>query len=274
VRIGDGRSDAVWTLDEEEYVAAVTAAETEGDWPLEALKAQAVVVRTFLEKNRGRHAKDGYDLCNLAHCQVYRGPAAPRSAARAAALATRGEILTRNGRPVDAFFHSSCGGRTAAARDVWGPSAQDLPGVSDEKEGGAWCGGSPDFAWTAAIDETGLQVLMRPEWEIPAEGEARIVRRDASGRVTGMILTAGGKSYRMSGDALLLSWGRMRRWHRLRSAKFDVERRGRGTLFRGRGLGHGVGLCQWGARGLAEEGYGWKEILSHYFPTAEARRLD
>lgn len=274
VRLGDGRTGAVQTLADEDYVADVVQSETGPGWPDEALKVQAVVVRTYLERNRTRHASDGYDLCNLAHCQVRRGPAGP--AARRAAEATRGEILTVDGAPADVVFHAACGGRTAAPRDVWPQGRSTLPGVSDASSSGPWCRRSPDFTWTTRINEPGLQVLMSPAWETSEDSGptgVRVLQKDSSGRVLSLLLNVGGKTYRTSGELLCMSWGRTRKWHDLKSALFTVEKKGDRFVFQGFGLGHGAGLCQWGALTRAQAGHGHREILEHYFPTAEIRQL-
>jgi stage II sporulation protein D len=96
-----------------------------------------------------------------------------------------------------------------------------------------------------------------------------VTERDASGRVKKIAFRAAGRDYVLSGDTFYLRWGRTRGWNRLKSTKFDVSVHDDTLTFAGRGLGHGVGLCQWGACGRARAGFGYKEILAHYFPGAE-----
>jgi len=124
------------------YLLSVIANEISADWPAESLKCQAILARTYMAYHRGRHRAANADFCDLTHCQVYKGTAAdPRILA--ALQATQGLILTRQGHVIDAVFHSVCGGKTAAAQDIW-PNQTRLPYllcVSDASPQGDYCCG-------------------------------------------------------------------------------------------------------------------------------------
>jgi len=258
-----GELKIINTLPLERYVASVTAGEMVSR-RVEALKAQAVLARTFAVKNRGRHG--GYDFCDLSHCQLYRGAARlPRAAAHAAA-ATAGLILTRGGTPVDVFYHSTCGGKTTSPRHVWGDPEATFPrGVDD----GANCARSPQFRWDAAFTSEELRRVFGAGAPVD---DVKIIERDPSGRTMRIAVRAGGATRVFSGIDTYRGAGRALGWGRLKSTHFEVSKQGRVFVFRGRGLGHGVGLCQWGADGLARNGATFTQILNHYFPDAVLRK--
>lgn len=259
-RPAPGEIALVEQADLEAYVAGVVGAESSGSAPA-ALQAQAIVSRTFALASRGRHGADGHDLCDLSHCQVYAGRSGETDASRAATEATAGKVLRRAGRIEPVWFHSSCGGATAEAREVFGGDARG-EGVPDRDEDGkALCAASPEASWSYAIDRSSLAKA----FGLPAEGAAlEVVRKDRAGR----ILQVQVFGRRFSGAELLSRVGRAEGWHRLKSVAADVEVSGDTVRFRGRGLGHGVGLCQWGAQELARRGKGATVILQHYFPGA------
>lgn len=246
-------------LDEELLLRAVTAQELPGDWPVEAIKAQLVVGRTFLARNRGRHWKDEADYCDLAHCQVYRGRGA-RAAVERAAPETAGLVLSGDGRPAEVFFHADCGGHTAWAEDVWPRDGAGLRGVRDDNGGRDFCAAAPHHLWRTEIRATDLARLL--DGPGAKDRGLTVARRDRSGRAAR--LRWGDRA--VSGEDLYLRWGRQRGWHELKSTRFHLKRTGGRYVFTGRGLGHGVGLCQHGAAGRARAGFGFREILEAYFP--------
>ncbi|HEY3444862.1 MAG TPA: SpoIID/LytB domain-containing protein [Myxococcales bacterium] len=265
-RARDGIVELVNEVPLEEYLASVVGGETVTD-QAPALEAQAVVSRTFALASRGRHAGDGFDLCDLAHCQVYPGVLAEDEASRKAVEATRGQVLKRKGALAPAWFHSSCGGATSSARDVFGEGAAgEGEGVGDlDEHGKPLCAASPDAAWTFSIARDELARALG----LPAQGRAlEVARKDRAGR----IVEVRAFGARMSGEELQSKVGRAVGWHKLKSLLAEVDDSGGSVRFRGRGLGHGVGLCQWGAAALAKKGKGYREILGKYFPGARIDR--
>lgn len=257
----------VVSLDVENYLPSVVEAEASGSGPA-ALEAQAIASRTFAVASRGRHASDGHDLCDLSHCQVFRGHDEESSASRAAVKKTADQVLLVGGvvlRP--AFFHSSCGGATSKAIDVFGEEGAG-GGISDTSKDGALCKDAPAFAWEWQVDRMELAAALgaKPDGDVSG---FEILRRDGSGRV--IQLKSFGKRY--SGAEFASKVGRTFGWQSLKSLKVSMEQV-EGTLrFKGTGLGHGVGLCQHGARALSVKGMDAKGILAKYFPDSQIRPI-
>ncbi|HEY6190528.1 MAG TPA: SpoIID/LytB domain-containing protein [Pyrinomonadaceae bacterium] len=257
----------------EEYVSGVMAAEASVEGEFEALKAQAVVTRTFALRNRGRHAQEGFDFCTTTHCQRYLfvESDAPRSGSNLDAIAravaeTRGEILRDDsGQLVDSYFGVSCGGMTANVRSLWGVSDAPgyLRGVRDD-----YCATMPHHHWTDNIPAERLLAALRsdPRSDVGARLTDIIVsRRDATGRAE-LITLEGERRRTLRGWDFKLIVGRALGWNLLKSSRFSVTRSGSGFAFRGFGFGHGLGLCQEGAHVMAQRGLTYRQIVSKYFP--------
>jgi stage II sporulation protein D len=265
-------------MDLEEYVAEVVASETEPGTPAEALAAQAVVVRSYALAARDRH-RDGA-LCDLAHCQVLRargyGPG-HLAAAREAARATRGEVLTlASGAVALAPYHAACGGHTADPREVFGGDGTGAAPVPDPG-----CRARP---WRAGIDGAALAGAVRGA--LARSGDAAASGIPARLRAADLLLVEGRGGWisrvatrdgraRLSGDAFARGVDGALGWGEVRSSRFALDDEGGGVTLRGTGAGHGVGLCQAGAAGRAAAGQDHRAILRHYFPAAaiEALRL-
>jgi stage II sporulation protein D len=202
--------------------------------PLE-IEARKGLVRSMVPFLIGRHR--GADVCDLTHCQVYVGHAGAERFLRAA-RATAGRVLRFDGVRVPAPFHSACGGHTEPGDGFFAASAPHLTGISD----GGLCRASPSFRWEVRLTPRDLMLLGAP-----------VIR--ASTRAERVAL------YRLAGSRL--------GWNVLRSARVAIRRVGSDIVVRGEGLGHGVGLCQWGAEALARQGRTAEEILTYYFPGAK-----
>jgi len=264
VGAGKGELEIINSLPLEQYVVSVTAGEMISKQE-EALKAQAVLARSYALKNMGRHGS--YDFCDLTHCQLYRGSGSLTRAASSAGAATAGMILTRGGAPVDVYYHSSCGGKTTSPRRVWGEDGATFPkGIDD----GNNCSRSPQFRWEVVFTPEELESIFGAG--APVDG-VRVIERDPSGRVAKLVVKAGRSNRVFSGIEAYRKTGQSLGWGRLKSAYFDVTKQGNVFIFRGRGLGHGVGMCQWGADGMARNGATYVEILKHYFPGTEIRKV-
>ena len=268
MRVGTPRSGGGYTVEAialEDYVARVLAGEAAAGSPPAALEALAVAVRTFAVGNRGRHQRDGFDLCTLTHCQVLR---ASYAAVREAAAATDGQVLLVNGAPASVFHSASCGGRTERPSAVW-PGADDppyLPSKSDRA-----CDGEP--RWAAEIPVQDLErTLTAAGYRGTRLRDLEVDGRSASGRVARVRLD-GMTPDAISGQDLRMVVGRALGWHLLKSTDFTVRRTGGGYRFDGRGFGHGVGLCVLGSVRRAEHGDSAREILHAYFPGLEIGRL-
>ncbi|MBS1790664.1 MAG: SpoIID/LytB domain-containing protein [Acidobacteria bacterium] len=250
----------------EEYLVGVLAAEASIETEPEALKAQAVISRTFALRNPGRHAREGFDFCSTTHCQRFTLPK-PRqyAAARRAVAATRGEVLRdRNGAVIDAYFHAACGGVTANIETLWGVEAPVyLRGVRDD-----FCSAMPHRRWEQLISTADLLKALQSDERTDVGSQLKSVtvsKRDATGRAE--TITLEGEQRRiLRGWDFKLIIGRILGWQMVKSSRFEVERRGDGFVFRGGGFGHGLGLCQEGAHVMAQRKMNYRQILSFYFP--------
>lgn len=270
LRVHLGREGRTLRLPLDEYVFGVLAAEGSTEDELEALKAQAVVSRTYALKNLGRHSRDGYDLCNSTHCQRY-VPVRDESARpdfyellRRALSETTGETLRdRQGRVAESYFSASCGGATANIETLWGVKAPaQLRGRRDE-----YCAGTAQ-PWTDTIPHAQLLRALRDDARTDVGARldgVRVVRRDASGRAEWVALE-GERRRLVRGWDFKIVVGRTLGWQVLKSSRFEVARTGAGFVFRGRGFGHGLGLCQAGAHVMARRGASYRQILEHYLP--------
>ena len=260
LRVGtaQGRGYAVRAYDVEDYVARVLAGEAAPRSAPAALEALAIAVRTFALANRGRHARDGFDLCTLTHCQVLREP---HEAARRAARATGGQVLVDRGVPASIYFSASCGGRTERPSAVW-PGAVDPPFLPSRRDRA--CGGEP--RWAAEIPVQDLERALRAA----GFGRGRLRRlavdgRSASGRVLRLRLE-GLVPDRITGQDFRMAIGRTLGWQLVKSTAFDLRRTGNGYRLEGRGFGHGVGMCVIGSARRAENGESAEAILRTYYP--------
>jgi stage II sporulation protein D len=254
----------------EEYLIGVLPHEMEPGWPREALKAQAVVARTFAYYHLGKYRKSGFDLTSDTRSQVYGGVGAENEAVRRAVAETRGEVLGFRGKLLDVYYHACCGGHTADYGQVWGHGAvapEPLRGVKDR-----YCPKSPLGRWTALIPTVDALAALQSRRMIGGRLEDfRLGRRDQAGYVRVFLAEIGGERVAVSAEEFRREAGpTVLRSLRLRSAKLRSD----GVEFEGTGSGHGVGLCQWGARIQAEAGRRYENILEYYFPGSTLSVVD
>lgn len=253
-------------VDLESYLTGVLGAEMPLWFEDEALKAQAVAARTYALYEAKTAASPFYDLTATEASQVYHGLTPATRRARRLVRATRGIILTTHGRTFPAYYHSTCGGHTTDAEDLWpGLRLGVLRGVPC-----GYCGGSPHYRWTVEFGapEVGQALAEAGLFEGPVT-DIKVTRRAASGYAVQVEVRGPRGRRRLPAYTFRSALGT----RRLKSTNFTVVRTGRGFRFEGRGYGHGVGLCQWGAQGMAQAGYNYREILTHYYPGAELVRI-
>ena len=263
-------------VDLEDCVRSVVAAEMPPRFHPQALMAQAILARTYALRSAGRHAKAGFDLCDTNHCQAYAGAVAETPQTTAAAEATRGLVLTLGGDIADVNYHSTCGGHTAAAWEVW-PGAKRLPhlaGANDEVSGVAACARSPQSRWTADISVADLLRISSAGDRVGVPTRLAVTRTSPDGRAAQIEIMFGAQTLAMTGQEFYLRCAGALGWGVVKSAWFDITPTSGGWHLAGRGAGHGVGFCQWGAQGRALAGASAREILAAYFPGADVRRLD
>lgn len=261
LRAEGGLVSVVAALDLEDYVAGVTASEMVPSWPLEALKAQAVAARTYALRQK---LAVGIDAAVHVQAtvidQVYRGAGAETSSTIAAALTTKGEVLTFGDEPIEAYFHAACGGRTETALAAFGHAQPYLASAVCGADGDA-----PKAKWTVRIslEEVAARLGMA------GLSSVSITSRSETGRVAAVELRAGRSTRRMTAA----DFRRLVGYDRIFSLGFSVEVVHGELRFTGSGSGHAVGLCQWGARGMARSGHDYRAMLAHYYPGTELRRM-
>jgi stage II sporulation protein D len=272
VHVGAKGGPRVLTLPLDEYVLGAVRAEmlpsTLRAAPASrALDVQAIVSRTYAAANLGRHAADGYDLCDTTHCQVYRAATAGEGrddAAARAVSATHGKVLTFQGRVIQALFHADCGGHTASAASVWGGAeAPYLESVD------VWfCARRPASAWTFDVEQGRVLRALNADSRTRIGTRFRrveIASRDASGRALAVTLI-GSNTISVRAEVFRAVMTQAFGPRSIRSTWFEVVGDRSRLHFSGVGFGHGVGLCQGGALRRVEARQTPAEILAHYFP--------
>jgi stage II sporulation protein D len=250
----------------EDYVASVTSGELDSDQPA-AMQAQAVLARTWALKNRMKHGSAG--ICDLTHCQVYKGIDGETKRGREAARRTSGLVATWNGQLIDAFYHSTSGGRTTDPASAWGGDTPPyLKGVDDP-----WSEISPHHRWDSILTAAEIRKLGFEAFNGTILG-VRVTDRTPHGRASRVEITLSAKTVSMTGQEFQTAVGRALGWNYLKSDWFEAVSKSGRILFTGRGLGHGVGMSQWGAVGMARKGHNYKEIIKYYFPGVEVQEWD
>lgn len=245
----------------DEYLLSVVPSEIPSSWPLEALKAQAVAARTYtIYHLKNTRSAGPYDLDATTKFQVYRGVSAENERTTEAVLSTSGKIISADGVPICAYFHSTCGGRTANDSDVWkGIDLGYLEGVEC-----GYCADSPSAEWTVELGLNEIHSAVSSKFGRIGKIK-RITFHKESGRVTDVIVVHDSGSISIPGNSFRLLFP----GNRIKSLYMDCEKNDNGLLVRGRGWGHGVGLCQYGARGMAEKGRSYRDILKHYYSSVD-----
>jgi stage II sporulation protein D (peptidoglycan lytic transglycosylase) len=256
----------------EEYVLGSALAEVSpvGEPPATTeriFEVQAVLARTYAISHLGRHAEEGFDLCDGTHCQLYQpariGTSRFAETAKAAVRLTEGEVLLYHGQPAEALFHADCGGHTASAGDVWGGTPVPyLVGMPDEVPAGT------HRTWSLDVTSARLRAALNADARSRV-GErltgVRVAARDQGGRAT-VVEVTGTRTVTLRGEQFRSIVSAAFGARSLQSTRFVVRRSGAAYHFDGTGYGHGVGLCQVGAAARARRGESIEEILSAYFP--------
>lgn len=245
----------------EDYVSSVVGSEMNFTNP-EALKVQAVISRTYAIWN-SRNPGRTYDLNDTVLNQVYLGELITSPRFRQAALATTGEVLSWSGELILAAYHSTCGGRTVANETVW--SGGPLPWLRGAEDFGS-CSPSPHFRWR-------FEVPKRELHELFSATALRVENGDGQQRASVVYVQRGSRTEEISANTFRLRFNQRYGTLALRSTHFRLEDDGETYIFEGRGLGHGIGLCQWGALGKAEAGWSYRDILRFYYNGVELSRL-
>ena len=262
---GNGGFRIINELGLEDYTRAVVGEEMSSKWPIEALKAQAVIARTYALYRKRKSGCGDYDVCSTVDSQVFHGDAKEKEGPALAAKETEGEVLTWQGGPIEAVYHSSCGGETEDAADVWGRAypylkSRECP-CGEESPYAKW-----EKAFTAGYIESALAKGGKP---VSGIARIRITARSKTGRVKTMAVISASGQVALKG----IDFRRLMGYSQLSSTAFEVHEEGGKFIFIGKGSGHGVGLCQWGAKVMADDGKTYREILEYYYPGTTLTKL-
>jgi stage II sporulation protein D len=235
----------------EEYIKDVVAVEVSPDWDMEALKTQAVVSRTYALYQKMMNQTSIYHIASSVIHQLYKGNN-PDVRVSYAIEQTSGEILTIAGKPIESFYHSTCGGKTENPEDVFGRSYPYLPSVESD------CDLSPYSVWGRNIPYEEIEKAMGITYMTGIE----IKSYTSTNRVKQVNIrhAAGTLSVKATDFRKALGWSR------LPSTDFRVLSSDNPVVLEGKGYGHGVGLCQWGALQMARDGKTYRDILSFFYP--------
>ncbi len=250
----------------EDYLKSVVTAEMPASFPLEALKAQAVAARTYTLANIGRHQELHADLCDTTDCQAYHGIGSEKEAGRRAVFETDGQTLQVNGKILYSEYGADCGGFIAQINAL-GPASCHCDGPNDSPTIDPYCSVNPKRLWQIRITQKEL-LSIAGETRTTQLKRLKILSRDASGRIEKLLLVHDYGESELSASDLRKGIGP----GRLKSllCRFSADAATGDIVVDGSGSGHGRGLCQWGAKGMASfpNNKGYKEILAHYYPGA------
>jgi stage II sporulation protein D len=241
----------------ERYVASVLAGEVHASWPLEALKAQAIASRTFALRRMMSRQEQTYHIQSSVMDQVYKKQITEIFVK--AVRESAGVVLMANNDFAETSFHSTCGGATTDAKSVWGRAYPYLVSQSC-----GFCKTSPTYIWSFDLPLSDLKAKFGVE-----PTQVRIASRTRDGRAA--IIELGGKQKKtLSGHDFRMALGPMK----VKSTLIkDITILGSHVKINGQGFGHGVGLCQFGARGMALAGETSEKILHHYYPGTTLKKL-
>ena len=286
----DGAVEVYGRVPLELYLRGVLPAEMPSGWPGEALKAQAIAARSEIYASlAGKYRLEGFDFTALEGCRAYWGLGGHHANTDAAVQATAGQALSHHGKFATTVFSSCCGGWTEDNENVWsGPPNPVLRGVSDFPAGNqvpapvsesgwraqikgapaAWCAaGNDNFRWRRQFSVSELSDIVNRRHNV---GTIRAIRegpRGVSGRLRSVTITGSAATTTVERElAIRQAFGG------LPSAMFIIEASPTAFIFYGGGFGHGVGLCQHGAKGMADAGKNYEQIVTHYFKGVRIER--
>ena len=246
-------------IDLEHYVEGVMEAEIGNTSIPEFLKVQAIIIRTYALSNSQRHISEGYNLCDQVHCQAYKGTSRFNPLVPLAATGTQGKVIVdKNLQLINAAFHSNCGGHTLNSEDVWISSLPYLKAVTD-----TFCYNKPHAVWEKHISINDWKnYLNRLKINENKQGSNSY---DTYGNERQKYYSYKGIDIPMK--TLRNDWG-------LKSSYFSIIELQDSLMIKGKGFGHGVGLCQEGAMRMAELGYFYEDIIKFYYKGVVVTTLD
>ena len=243
----------------EEYLKGVVYAEMPSSFNIEALKAQAVAARTYTKFKMA----DSTHICdNPSHCQAWLENDYSENFEKVskAVEETRGKTVSYMGETIEAFFHSSSGGKTESSKEVWGKDIPYLVPVESPNEDKIMS----TFFSEKEVTYKELKTLINNYL-----GKNQVTTEKLKNKIKIISRTEGDRVNEIKIDKASLSGASIRGILELRSTNFDIELKEKSVVFKVKGYGHGVGMSQWGAEVMAREGKDYEEILKYYYPNTE-----
>jgi SpoIID/LytB domain protein len=288
----DGLLEVYEVLPLETYLYGVVPGEMPASWSIEALKAQAIAARSsVLADLDGKHSLEGFDFCAAVHCRAYLGEGGRHPNSDAAVKETDGQVIVANGRVVPGVFCSDCGGWTENNDVPWSsPPDPSLRGLSDLPPGSsvhngpdkgnveqwlasvsnAYCkGDKTNFRWTRTLSAAEATELVNKRYAVGTVQQIELGDRGVSGRLKWLRVIGSKDTVTIHKELPI-----RQTFGNLPSALFTLKTGSGSFTFVGGGNGHGVGLCQHGANGMAKAGKNYKEILDHYFTGVQIARIE
>lgn len=240
------------------YIVGLINGEISSKWHKEAIMTQAVIARTYAMYQKQRNQDEPYHLKSSTANQVYIGADREDLPSYRAVKATYGEVLTYNDELALTVYHSTAGGRTENSEDVWSEPFPYLKSVKSKFDAIA-----PHYEWKYKVDRKSLSsVLNKNGYKVGEIKRIKISDRTRSKRVKELVIyDKNKKKHKLKGEDLRRILG----YSNIKSTMFKVKYRSGSFVFYGKGSGHGVGLSQWGAKGMADAGYKYNKILRHYY---------
>ncbi|NCN11492.1 MAG: SpoIID/LytB domain-containing protein [Leptospira sp.] len=241
----------------EKYLIAVVPSEVPYSWPEEALKAQAICARTYVIREMLNKVNQNYDVDVSTASQVYGGVDKENPRTTKAVEETEGTLMLYKNEPIHAFFHSNAGGMTEKPENVWG--GKNLPYLDHIES--KYDQYAPNYSWSDKIRFSDADRLLAKEGVGKIES-ILVLGRNLSQRVELVEIIGETGTKKIKGADFRKIIGNTK----LKSLKFGIKKEADGYFIKGLGNGHGVGMSQWGAHGMAEENYNYRAILKHYYP--------
>ncbi len=261
----NGQLLVVNELDIEEYLKGVIAAEIPPDWEFEALKAQAVASRTYALYQKQMAENRPFHIRSTVSSQVYNGSGGEQRQALQAVAATKGLVIVYRGEVIPAFYHSSCGGHTENAAELWSIDVPYLKGVDCECQIISKYG-----SWEKRVELPKVVTALSRRYGVSDITDMSIESVTPAGRVKRVAIRSARRTTLVPGETLRAALGNAI----VLSSFFELGLSDGQAVFSGRGRGHGVGLCQWGAKEMAQRGHDFRSILSHYYPGTSLERME
>ena len=253
----------------EDYLAGVLIGEISYSWPDAAIQAQAIAARSYafylIEKNKNQK----YHIVSTERAQVFHGTYTINENLKKNIFKTKSKVLTSRGKPIMSFFHATCGGKTARTDEAWGKTKKK-PLVYFQNVRCYYCKTHLHYSWRFVITK---KLLHQKLSGVLQSGQKirniKLEKTLRSKRVQQVVLSTSGKTIRLKASKFRLLLGN----ENVRSLLFSFKKSGNKIVFEGKGFGHGVGLCQWGAKTMAEKGYNSRAILKFYYKNTVLRNL-